>query len=207
MIRSFVFLALIGALSILTGCAGGAPKAYPRAAFDQAEYQKYAQPGTSTVFGVVSFVPYNNPSASYKTSDVIQKVYLVPATAHEDAAVTTGYRYNYNVALADPRRAAYLRSTVANADGRFSFTKVPAGDYYIVRLAAFSVDFDSTKRFKFGAERIAIAQGQDLDLKLEWAHDDRSGQNASILCEALDPGIVKASNPMTAVCASLEGTP
>lgn len=206
MIKKLIFSIAVAAMAVLTGCAG-APKAYPREPFNQAEYKRYEQPGNSTVAGVVSFAPYQNPGASYKTSNVLQKVYLVPATSHESVAVTTGYQYNYNVAAADPRRAAYLRSTVANTDGRFSFAQVPAGDYYIVRVAEYSVSYDSARRFKMGAEKISVSQGQDLDLKLQWAHNDPSGQNASILCEAVDPKIAKASNPMTAVCASREVTP
>jgi hypothetical protein len=199
--------AILASALAMTGCAG-TPKAHPRTPFIEAEYQKYAQPGNSTVAGMVSFAPFRNPTASYTTSNLIQKVYLVPATTHEDIAVTTGYQYNYNVAPADPRRAAYLRNTVADTEGRFSFSKVPAGGYYIVRVAEYNVNYDSSRRFKIGAEKIAVAEGKDLiDLNLQWAHNDQAGQNASILCDAIDPGTIKASNPMTAVCALREGAP
>lgn len=189
--------------NILLGCASTGPVPFhARTPFIESEYLKYQEPGTSTVEGTVSFEPFKNPKSNYKTFDVIQKVFLVPATSYEDEAAIQAYKYNYNIEPADPRRAQYVRRSLASDAGKFEFKNVPAGDYYIVRVAEKSVDYKSDRGFQIGVERITVVAQQNLiGLDLHWAHNNQSGQNASVFCEGIDPAILTRRNPMTALCA------
>jgi hypothetical protein len=186
----------------LSGCASGNVSFHPRTPFIQSEYLKYQTPGTSTVSGTVSFEPYRNPNSDYKTFDIVQKVFLLPATSYEDAAFKQAYTYNYNIEPADPRRAQYVRRSTSNELGHFEFKNVPAGDYYIIRVAEKSVDYKSERGFEIGATLITVLPRQNLiGQTFQWAHNDQAGQNASIFCEGIDPSILTMRNPMTALCA------
>ena len=120
-----MLLAAVAAAS-LASCA--APRVYvptpiERPPFPEAEYAALAKTGTATVTGQ-AFLKTRGGDVKTGAGNA---VYLNPVTSYSKFAYDHRLAYD-GLSPVDQRMNAYLRQTVADASGRFSFKNVPDGE-------------------------------------------------------------------------------
>lgn len=130
---------LIAILAIAAGgCATVVPaeRTVPRqAVFNEAEYAPYAEQGTASISGQAFLMTRGGdvkPCAG-------KNVYLEPRTAYSAEWFNTSILRNQTMADADPRADKYTRRAIADADGRFRFDGLPAGDYILLCFVSWEV--------------------------------------------------------------------
>ncbi|QGM98048.1 hypothetical protein [Methylocystis parvus] len=119
---------------ILLACNASPPA--PQLRFDAAEAAFLDRPGTTTIRGQ-AFLPDKTGGVNvrYAAGEVVR---LIPATAYARARLDY-YFHGAKFAPAnavprndpDPDYLAHQRTTKAGPTGRFEFTNVPAGRYYV----------------------------------------------------------------------------
>jgi hypothetical protein len=148
----------------LAGCA--APKqavSLQRPPFPDAEYAALVQNGTAVVMGQV-FLKTRGGDVKTGAGNV---VYLNPATSYSKFAFQHS-RYPGGLDAPDSRLHGYMRQTVADASGRFTFKNVPAGEYYVTGKVTWEA-FDSNARGlrpQGGAiwKLIAVDEGETVEV-------------------------------------------
>jgi hypothetical protein len=152
----------------LIGCA--APRVYiptpiERPPFPEAEYAALAKTGTATVTGQAFL---KTRGGDVKTA-AGNGVYLNPVTSYSKFAYD--HRNSYDgLTPTDPRFVTYLRQTVADGSGRFTFKNVPDGEYYL----SSSVTWETPTGYKFAMETqggtiwkvIRVERGESVDVVL-----------------------------------------
>ena len=124
-------LTLVASAS-LAGCAalgaqGMRPGTFEPLPFDEQEYATLEKVGTSTVTGQV-FAKTRGGTVIKGAGNL---VVLIPATAYGRQRVTEQVLGGKRAATPeDPRYVQYVHQTVADGDGRFTFTNVPTGKYF-----------------------------------------------------------------------------
>ena len=118
-------LGLLFAMIVLfsSGCI-----AERKAMFNEDEFRAYAQKGNAVIFGD-AFLKTRGGEIRKAAGNTI---YLTPATAYtaEWIAHVTKYAAR-RMTPADPRYFQYERTTTADGDGRFEFTDLPPGHYFV----------------------------------------------------------------------------
>lgn len=123
-----ILAAALATAWLMTGCIRHHVATFVPLPFDEAEYASLPTTGTGTVRGQVF--------AKTVGGDVVfgagNNVVMIPATAYGTQ------RYREQVIAGkllsqpeDPRFAKYVKSTVADGEGRFTFQNVPPGRYYV----------------------------------------------------------------------------
>jgi len=100
-----------------------------RIEFPVDEYSRIRKTGRSTVSGTVYL---ENSYTSDKFMGQKVKLYLNPVTSYSEQWYQESYLGGYKMSKSDPRLYNYLKFTMSNADGKFNFFGVPAGQYYLV---------------------------------------------------------------------------
>lgn len=102
-------------------------------------------------------------------------VYLVPQTAYSDermAKVFNGAKFTqatelFGVGLTfkndDPRYQQYVKSTVADGEGRFTFMNVAAGPYYLTTTVTWRAEYVQGGGL---LERINVVDGQPVQVMM-----------------------------------------
>lgn len=142
------------------------------AQFDPDEASFFVVPGSATISGQ-AFVTVR------KTTQYSPRypVRLVPSTsfsrgwiaAQFDNKKQGGYVSLAGLPSDDLKQfVTYTRVTQMDGQGRFSFTSVPDGDYFIIADVAFRLTGQLTKRKIY--EAVSIKEGQDVEVTLgsEW---------------------------------------
>jgi len=97
--------------------------------FPVGEYSRIRKTGRSTVSGTVYL---ENSYTSDKFIGQKVKLYLNPVTSYSEQWYQESYLGGYKMSKSDPRLYNYLKFTMSNADGKFNFFGVAAGQYYLV---------------------------------------------------------------------------
>ena len=97
--------------------------------FPVGEYSRIRKTGSSTVSGTVYL---ENSYTSDKFMGQKIKLYLNPVTSYSKQWYQESYLGGYKMSKSDPRLYNYLKFTMSNADGKFNFFGVAAGQYYLV---------------------------------------------------------------------------
>ena len=109
----------------LSACA---PHVHQReSAFDEAESIAYLAEGTAQVSGTVVIKAVDANIRERK-----RLIYLKPATRYTAEWLDHVVIQRVPFEPPDPREKPAHRSTISGEDGRFSFEKVPPGDYYLL---------------------------------------------------------------------------
>jgi hypothetical protein len=115
----------------VAGCATQVKQTQP---FNVSDFNSFISPGTAAITGQAFF---KTPSGHVKLGDG-ETVELVPATPYT--------RERYDLALIDrwagprdPRLAQFIRATIADAQGNFSFRDVPSGNYILSCMISWKV--------------------------------------------------------------------
>lgn len=114
------------ALTLLTACSSQ-PIVIERLPFDLSEYQALAKNGNATVTGQ-AYIKTIDGKVYYPKKEQAR---LNPVTSYSKQWYEVNYLSRQNIAKPDPRYLDYVYKTDFGEQGQFTFTNIPAGDYYI----------------------------------------------------------------------------
>ncbi|WP_374275763.1 hypothetical protein [Brevundimonas sp.] len=106
--------------------------------FNAADFAWSQQAGQSAIAGVVR---YSDGGQAYRCAGSVGLNPVTPYTRHrfntlygsiERAAVPASVVRARTVEAADPDYPPYVRSTACDADGRFAFRGLPAGEWFVI---------------------------------------------------------------------------
>lgn len=140
--------------------------AVDRIPFPVSEYESLLKTGSATVVGEAFL---RTRGGDVKTA-AGYTVFLNPVTSYSRQWHEVSYLHGRALSRSDPRIEQYVRSTTADSAGRFRFTNVPAGDYYVVT----DVVWETPVGYVAGMERqggklvkeIHIDEGQTAEIIL-----------------------------------------
>lgn len=168
-VRHMIIRALaVAALSVaLAGCLG-APQ--PRkATLDLNEYEPYGRAGNATVQGEAFLVRQDGVVVPAAGCDI----HLVPVTAYSTEFYERTVKKGEDLETADQRVRPFTRTTVGNSLGHFTFTDLPAGDYYVYTWIIWKA-YDSNRyvgiyEYNTGGsvyDKIHVSDGQTVKVML-----------------------------------------
>jgi hypothetical protein len=115
----------IAALILLAGCATSPIQR--TAVYNPAEYAPYAHPGNGRIIGQ-AFMETVGGDVKYAAGN---PVILHPVTSYTTEWFEKTIVQGLKLTQGDPRGNQYVMQTTANAEGRFAFEHLPAGQYYL----------------------------------------------------------------------------
>ena len=148
----------------LTGCTGlPQGKVAPRMAFPESEYVVLAKTGIATVKGQAFL---KTRAGDVKTA-AGNEVFLNPVTSYS-LEWYEAYRSNRRIEERDPRLDEYVRSQLADGNGRFSFKNVPAGEYFLTTNVTWEAPtgFQGALQRQGGiiSTRIKVNEGDEIEV-------------------------------------------
>ena len=160
-------LAAAGLAALVTACSS----VTLNTAFDPGAAAFIQTQGKATVSGQ-AFLRRNDGIVVYAAGSEAQ---LIPKTAYSDARIASMFKggkiapvdpmmgTNVTVKDEDPRFAQYTRKAVANGEGRFTFTNVPDGAYYLTVPVTWMV-----QAFQGGTllQSVSVSGGQSVEVIL-----------------------------------------
>ena len=115
---------LAGAI-LLSACA---PAIYPRQAiFNESEYAPYKGVGTAIVYGEAFLLTRGGDVKKGAGA----RIYLSPVTSYSTEFFQRSVLAGQRLEDPDPRVVPYVRTTIADSEGKFEFSDVPAGTFYL----------------------------------------------------------------------------
>lgn len=159
--------ALLVLVAALAGCAAVPTKPVQRVPFSQDEYADVPHAsdiGKAEVRGQ-AFLKTRGGDVKKGAGE---RVTLNPVTSYSEQWYAVSYVGGQPLEPPDNRVWNYVRETQADGDGRFTFTNVPAGDYFIVSQVFWEVPSgDGMRRTgSFIAKRISVPDNGQLDVVL-----------------------------------------
>lgn len=148
------------AMSALLGCS----PATLVTTFDPTQAAYINDKGSGTITGQ-AFLRRNDGIVVYAAGS---EVNLIPKTTYSDERIAAIYgsgklsMFGRTFKNDDPEYYKYSRRTVANGEGRFTFTDVPDGDYYVTTQVIWQVQYSQ----QGGAlmERVQIKGGKPVEI-------------------------------------------
>ena len=120
-----VFIAWAVCAELFGGCVS--LSASHKVPLNEADYAPYLGKGTAIIAGAVSI----KMRAGDISNGAESFVYLVPATPYSTEWFEHAMIGGRSISGTDPRSLRAVRSMVVGPDGRFQFSNLPAGDYYL----------------------------------------------------------------------------
>lgn len=137
---------------LLGGCATMQQQRPREIAFDPAEYSRYAGTGPGVIEGQAFLVTAGGDVKVGAGREVI----LNPVTKYSTEWFTRGVIGGEHLVPADPA-VPKARTTIADGEGRFKFTGLPLGDYYV----ACYIDWQVTQYSRSGGTARAVVAVSD----------------------------------------------
>lgn len=133
-----------------------------RIAFPEQEYASMPQTGTATVRGQAFL---KTRGGDVKTA-AGEEVLLNPVTSYSKQWYNVSYLGGRALTEPDPRYAQHIRKTVADGDGRFTFSNVPAGRYYVVARVVWEAPtgYGLAAQGGYVAKEISLEGGETVDV-------------------------------------------
>lgn len=161
--KAAAFIALAVCAELLGGCVLLSDS--HKVPLNEADYAPYLREGTAIIAGAVLIKmragDINNGAESF--------VYLVPVTPYSTEWFEHAMVSGRSISGTDPRSLRAARSTIVGPDGRFQFSNLPAGDYYLsctvtrsippFRIGKFRLISPSTERVDTYA-RVTVQAGE-----------------------------------------------
>jgi len=163
-LRVLLAAALVAAL---VGCAVPSQnRPLSRMAFPEAEYRVLPQIGAGTVKGQ-AFLKTRGGDVKLAAGN---EVMLNPVTSYSLEWFEKSYLPGRALEAADPRLATYLRTTVADGSGRFTFRSVPAGEYFVTTIVRWdaATGYQGALQTQGGVvtKRIKVTEGEEIEVIL-----------------------------------------
>lgn len=159
----------VGVSIVATGCVApsvyrGPPPPLSRMPFPEAEYAALNKVGTATVRGQAFL---KTRGGDVKTA-AGNPVYLNPVTSYSNEWYSRSYLTGQRMEPPDPRLTPYMPNQTADGSGRFTFSNVPAGEYYVTSL----VTWEAATGYKFSMEtqggivtkKITVKDGETVEV-------------------------------------------
>ena len=159
----FQYFACAAFVGLLTGCASIAPVPL-KSTFKPEQAAFIEQRGTGAISGQ-AFLRRNDGVVVYAAGSDVN---IVPVTDYSSERIFSMYGqgkisiFHPGFASNDPLYDRYTRKTVADGEGRFSVTGLPAGSYFVTT----SVQWMAGNVPQGGAllERVTLSTGQSVSL-------------------------------------------
>lgn len=139
------------------------PTEYRAEGYNAEENAPYARAGTSTITGQ-AFLKTRGGDVKYAAGET---VYLMPGTAYAREIYTKSFQRGIQLLPAvDERHSATVRITTSDGEGRFKFSSLPAGTYYLAVDVFWEIP-RSGKMQRTGGVAIAevrIGEGETMDV-------------------------------------------
>ncbi len=128
------------------------------------DYAPYRGEGTAEVSGR-AIARARGGGYIYAAGDT---VYLFPATPYTDEWWQRTMVEGSYLTPPDPRSLAYMRTTVADDEGKFQFRSLPAGDYYVVCIVTWP-DAEEGRPMQVAnlGKRVTVGAAGKADAQLE----------------------------------------
>jgi hypothetical protein len=179
---------------LATGCAHATGPAARETAFNEQEYAQYAYAGTGSITGQVMVRAEGGQIKPASGSQVS----LNPVTSYSTEWWNRTVVGGLNLRSADEREQKYLRTAVTDAEGRFAFTDLARGEYFVVaalNTSAAGTGASGPSNSLVG-QRVHLTDGGKVDLVLNDVH--------RTVAFARGPG-TSAAEPAQLVQAGTEG--
>lgn len=125
LLSPFALLPLLLIMAFAAGCS----KPYQRMElFTESEYAPYDRPGTAKIVGQ-AFIRTHRGDVKYGAGEW---VVLNPVTSYSKEWFEVAVLQGETMSPVDPRIGRYQQKELADGEGRFKFSRVAAGSYYIV---------------------------------------------------------------------------
>lgn len=153
--KTILCVALAAGVAPLGGCAAVPVK--HTVPFNAAEYEPYDRPGTSVIRGQGFMRTQGGDVKLCAGADVV----CVPATSYSDEGFAVLMR-GQQIEAADARTAAYGRQTIADGDGRFEFTGLAAGNWYVMTQVYWMIQGPIAPQRQGGVlgQRVSVGEGE-----------------------------------------------
>jgi hypothetical protein len=154
-------------LTLVTGCAHATGPAARESAFNEQEYAQYAYAGTGTITGQVVVRGEGGRTEPAHGSQVS----LNPVTSYSTEWWNRTVVGGLNLRSADEREQKYLRTTTTDTAGRFAFSDLPRGEYFVVAALNVSPTPGSPgATSSLVGQRVHLTEGGKVDLVLNDVH-------------------------------------
>jgi len=144
-IVSLLPLAALTLFIPLTGCRSPQPH---QVAFDESAFTRAAVAGSGTVSGRAYAVDQGNEFPANQ-----EPVELVPVNAYTRETIQRGL-LGGRILQPDPRLARYRRTTTSDAQGNFTLSHIPPGEYYLSSLAEWEHHYESENADDTGTDKM-----------------------------------------------------
>jgi len=163
-LRFFIFSTLI--LSCLTLSLGCAMVHQRTAEFKEEEYEPYSSEGTAQICGQ-AFLYDRDGRVRYSRRS---KMILKPITSYTKEWFAVQILVQWPMSPADPREESYKRTTPMERYGRFCFTDLPAGEYFLASKITwrYRPPYYSSRRLKDGGWAYAMVKVEKNESKEVW---------------------------------------
>ncbi len=140
---------------IIISCA----RTYDRQAeYIPEEYAPYAGEGTARICGQ-AYLTLDGTKQHVASGD---RVLLAPVTSYTDEAFMVKVLRGRKMVDPDPEAMKFEKHTRTDSEGRFCFTKLPAGEYYIVADIALPTSTKEQRDSRFAHAKAAVKADENV---------------------------------------------
>lgn len=156
---------LTASLLLLGACASPLPR---QETLSERDLRPYSQEGSGTIGGRV-WTEHAEYWGSERVDANRARVELVPATPYTREWFERTIGRGEKLEPEDPRLESYRRQATTDGRGRFRFTGLPPGEYYVTSRFSYEVPdpFDSQGRMEtfhvLASRRVSLADGERVD--------------------------------------------
>jgi hypothetical protein len=160
-LRGAAIVVLVALILALVGCAGRRVATHQRQSiFIEDEYAPYGEAGTSTIVGQ-AFVTAEDGETKYGAGSAI---YLNPVTTYSTEWFEVGILQGKHLSEADSRVWRFHREATADEMGRFKFTGLAAGEYYLA--TAINWEVAGKKTGVLVGAKVEVGEGETAEVTL-----------------------------------------
>ena len=158
MLRFVIVLLILASVSCKT-----TREVVQRVPYNELEYVHFKKAGTAKVTGQ-AFLRTSSGDVKYAAA---QNVFLIPVTSISNQWYYQWYLVENHlnpkkiIAKADTRHLAIIRTAIANGEGRFTFSNIPAGEYFIVTRIFWKVNQNTVGGYV--CNKVSIEDGKSHD--------------------------------------------
>lgn len=139
----------------LLSCA----KTYERQAeYIHEEYAPYAGEGTARICGQ-AYLSVDDGKQHVASGD---RVLLAPVTSYTEEAFTVKVMRGRNMVDPDPEAAKFEKHTKTDDEGRFCFTGLPAGEYYVVADIALTTSTKEHRKSQLAHAKVSVKADENV---------------------------------------------
>lgn len=151
--------------SIFSGCVAPQPrKAVRKATFIEEEYAKYRAPGTCTITGQ-AFLKTRGGDVKFGAGN---EVHLNPVTSYSTEWYTSFIQQGRLLEDPDSRAMPFHKVVRADGNGRFKFTDLPPGDYYLACPIYWEIpsQYGLQQTGGWAHQKVSVSDGKSVDTVL-----------------------------------------